>query len=72
MSKIVWIDMEMTGLDSKNDKILEVACIVTDKDLNVIAEGPNLVVHQPDHVLSSMNEWCVEQHGKVRLYSYTP
>ena len=49
-SNMVWVDCEMTGLDPNNDKLLEIAVIVTDKDLNVLAEGPSLVIHQPDEV----------------------
>ena len=64
---LIWIDLEMTGLDPDHDYILEIATIVTDAHLNVIAEGPNLVVHQPDSVLDNMNEWCIEQHGKTGL-----
>jgi oligoribonuclease len=64
---LIWIDLEMTGLDPDHDYILEIATIVTDANLNVIAEGPNLVVHQPDSVLDNMNEWCINQHGKTGL-----
>ncbi|KAI8999517.1 REX2, RNA exonuclease 2 [Gaertneriomyces semiglobifer] len=64
---LVWIDLEMTGLDSQKDKILEVACIITDGELNIVAEGPDIVVHQPREVLDHMNEWCIEQHGKSGL-----
>lgn len=63
----VWIDLEMTGLDPATCVILEIASIVTDRELNVIAEGPDLVVHQSDEVLDSMSEWCVEHHGKSGL-----
>jgi oligoribonuclease len=64
---LVWIDLEMTGLDSETDHILEIASLITDGDLNIIAEGPELVIHQPDEVLSQMNEWCVKQHGESGL-----
>ncbi|WP_281645798.1 oligoribonuclease [Parendozoicomonas sp. Alg238-R29] len=64
---LVWLDLEMTGLDPRIDRILEVAVIVTDADLNVLAEGPVIAVHQPDSVLDSMNEWCIETHGKTGL-----
>jgi len=57
----------MSGLDLSKDHLLEIAVIVTDKDLNVLAEGPNLVIHQSDEVLDSMNEWCVEHHGESGL-----
>lgn len=63
--RIVWVDLEMTGLDIEKDHILEIACLVTDAQLNVVATGPNLVIHQPDDVLDTMNPWCVAQHGEV-------
>ncbi|KAJ2813118.1 Oligoribonuclease, mitochondrial [Coemansia furcata] len=64
---LVWIDCEMTGLDSENDTILEIACIITDGSLNILASGPEIVIHHPQHVLDKMNEWCVEHHGKSGL-----
>ena len=64
---LIWIDLEMTGLDPDNDVIIEMATIVTDSQLNVLAEGPSLVVHQSDAVLDGMNPWCIEQHGKSGL-----
>ncbi|MGB0732164.1 MAG: oligoribonuclease [Pontibacterium sp.] len=64
---LVWIDLEMTGLNPDTDYIIEIATIVTDSDLNVLAEGPNLVIHQPDSVLDQMDEWCTNQHGKTGL-----
>uniref|UniRef100_A0A131YQ81 Probable oligoribonuclease n=1 Tax=Rhipicephalus appendiculatus TaxID=34631 RepID=A0A131YQ81_RHIAP len=64
---LVWIDLELTGLDLEKDRILEVACVVTDKDLNAISGGLNLVLHQPDDILAKMGEWCKEQHGKSGL-----
>ncbi|KAK3096533.1 hypothetical protein FSP39_001095 [Pinctada imbricata] len=57
----------MSGLDINKEHILEMACIVTDSELNIIAEGPDLIVHQPDCVLDSMGEWCQNQHGKSGL-----
>lgn len=57
----------MTGLDIENDKIMEVACIVTDSDLNIVAEGPNIIIHQPSDILDNMVEWCTKQHGKTGL-----
>ncbi len=66
-SNLVWLDLEMTGLDPRKDFILEIATIVTDCQLNIVAEGPNLVIHQPDHVLDAMDEWCTNQHGKSGL-----
>lgn len=64
---MIWIDLEMTGLDPETDVIIEMATIVTDAQLNVLAEGPALVIHQSDAVLAGMNPWCVEQHGKSGL-----
>lgn len=65
MSKIVWIDMEMTGLDVNKDTIMEVACLITDNNLNVLSEGPNIIIHQSDNVLEAMGEWCTKTHKKV-------
>lgn len=65
MSKIVWIDMEMTGLNVHKDRIMEIACLISDNDLNVLAEQPSIVVHQPDSLLDSMNEWCQTTHKQV-------
>lgn len=59
---LIWLDMEMTGLNPDTDKVLEIAMIVTDKDLNVLAEGPVIAVHQPDAVLDGMDEWCTSTH----------
>ena len=60
---LVWIDLEMTGLDTQNDVIIEIATIVTDSELNIIAEGPALAIHQSDAVLVGMDEWNTRQHG---------
>jgi len=64
---LIWIDLEMTGLDPETCRILEIATIVTDGQLNEIAAGPDLVVHQPDELLDTMNSWCVRQHGESGL-----
>ncbi|KAJ2746159.1 rna exonuclease [Coemansia sp. BCRC 34301] len=64
---LVWIDCEMTGLDRDNDTILEIACVVTDGDLNTLAQGQEIVIHHEQPVLDKMNEWCVEHHGKSGL-----
>jgi oligoribonuclease len=64
---LVWIDLEMTGLDPERDKIIEIATIVTDSDLNILAEGPQFVIHQSDQALDAMDEWCTEHHGKSGL-----
>lgn len=66
-NNLVWLDLEMTGLDPDTDKVLEIATIVTDSELNIIAEGPVFAIHQPDEVLDNMDEWCVNQHGKSGL-----
>ncbi|KAH3685759.1 hypothetical protein WICPIJ_003278 [Wickerhamomyces pijperi] len=60
---IVWVDCEMTGLDVVNDHIIEVACLITDGDLNLVDEGYESVVHYDESVMSAMNEWCIEHHG---------
>lgn len=65
--RLIWIDLEMTGLDPDNDRIIEIATLVTDADLNVIAEGPVLAVHQSDETLAGMDEWNTRQHGKSGL-----
>lgn len=64
---LVWVDMEMTGLDVERHHVLEVAAIVTDGDLNEVDEGIDIVVHQPEDVLALMDEWCVKQHGQSGL-----
>lgn len=66
-SNLIWIDMEMTGLDPDTCVVLEIATIVTDAQLNVLAEGPVLAIHQSDEVLANMNEWCIDVHGKTGL-----
>jgi len=60
---LIWIDLEMTGLDSFNDVIIEIATLVTDKDLNVLAEGPVLAIHQAHETLAKMDDWNQKQHG---------
>ena len=64
---LVWVDMEMTGLDPDNDRIIEVAVVVTDADLNVIAEGPVFAIHQSDATLDKMDNWNKGTHGKSGL-----
>jgi oligoribonuclease len=64
---LIWIDMEMSGLDPEHCVILEIACIVTDADLNEQGEGVDLVVHQEDEVLAAMDEWCTRHHGQSGL-----
>ncbi|XP_068456759.1 small fragment nuclease [Clinocottus analis] len=65
--RMVWVDLEMTGLDIEKDHIIEMACIITDADLNILAEGPNLIINQPNELLEGMSEWCKEHHGKSGL-----
>ncbi len=60
---LIWIDLEMTGLDTFNDYIIEIATIVTDSELNILAEGPILAIHQSDEILEGMDEWNTRQHG---------
>jgi oligoribonuclease len=64
---LIWIDLEMTGLDPQNDFIIEIATVVTDKELNVLAEGPVLAVHQPEEALARMDDWNRRQHGESGL-----
>jgi oligoribonuclease len=65
--RIVWVDLEMSGLDINKDVILEMACIVTDKDLNIVAESEDLIIKQDDSILNSMDEWCTKTHGSSGL-----
>jgi oligoribonuclease len=64
---LVWMDLEMSGLDPDGCAILEIATIVTDADLAIVAEGPDIVVHQSDAVLDAMDEWCTKHHGDSGL-----
>lgn len=64
---LVWVDMEMTGLDPDKDAIIEIAVIVTDPELQVLAEGPVLAIHQPDAVLDGMDAWNKGTHGRSGL-----
>ncbi|KAG2497887.1 hypothetical protein HYH03_004153 [Edaphochlamys debaryana] len=64
---LVWVDLEMTGLDVERDTIIEVACIITDGDLGKEVQGPATAIHHSDAVLESMNDWCKEHHGKSGL-----
>ncbi len=64
---LIWIDMEMTGLDPNGDRIIEVAIVLTDAHLEIVAESPVLVVHQPDAVLDAMDKWNQSVHGKSGL-----
>ncbi|KRY56678.1 Oligoribonuclease, mitochondrial [Trichinella britovi] len=64
--RLIWIDCEMTGLDIDNDRLMEIACMVTEGDENLTI-GPNIIIHQDDALLANMNEWCKTQHGKTGL-----
>ncbi|MDH3669668.1 MAG: oligoribonuclease [Gammaproteobacteria bacterium] len=64
---LIWIDLEMSGLDTETDRILEVATIITDSALNLLAEGPVLAVHQPASVLDGMDEWNTRTHSETGL-----
>jgi len=65
--RLVWLDMEMTGLDPEKERIIEVAVVITEHDLTIVAEGPVLVVHQPDSLLDAMDSWNKSTHGKSGL-----
>lgn len=67
VNNLVWIDLEMTGLDPEKEKIIEMATIVTDSELNMVAEGPVIAIHQPDSLLNAMDEWCTKTHGESGL-----
>lgn len=66
-SHLIWVDLEMTGLDPDNDLIIEIATIVTDKNLNILAQGPVLAVHQSDSALAAMDDWNQQHHGQSGL-----
>ena len=67
VTRLIWIDLEMTGLDSLHDTIIEIATIVTDANLDVVAEGPVFAIHNPEPVLARMDEWNTRQHGASGL-----
>lgn len=66
-SNLIWLDLEMTGLEPERDVILEIAIIITDSELNILAQGPVFAISQTDDVLDNMNPWCIEHHGKSGL-----
>ena len=65
--RLIWIDLEMTGLDTQTDTIIEIATVVTKPNLEIVAEGPNLAIHQSDSVLNQMDNWNKTQHEKSGL-----
>lgn len=66
-SNLIWLDLEMTGLEPAVDVILEIAIIITDSHLNILAQGPIFAIKQSDEVLDNMSQWCIEHHGKSGL-----
>jgi len=66
-NNLIWLDMEMTGLDPDRDRIIEIAVVITDAKLDTVAESPVLVVHQPDAVLQAMDQWNKDTHGRSGL-----
>lgn len=67
LRRLVWLDLEMTGLEIQNDYIIEIAAVITDSDLNIIAESNAIAIHQPDSVIANMNKWCQETHFASKL-----
>jgi oligoribonuclease len=66
-NNLVWIDLEMSGLNWQHDVILEAAVVITNGELDVVAQGPSLIIHQSDEILNNMNQWCMETHFKSGL-----
>ncbi len=66
-NNLIWIDLEMSGLDTTSDVIIEIATVVTDSELNTLAEGPVFAIHQSDDILNGMDEWNTKQHGNSGL-----
>ena len=64
---LIWIDLEMTGLEPETDRVIEIATLITDANLNILAEGPVVAVHQSDTVLAGMDEWNQRTHGNSGL-----
>lgn len=68
-NNLIWIDLEMTGLDTQNDQIIEIATVVTDSNLAILAQGPVIAIHQPDEIMSAMDAWNTSHHGDSGLTS---
>ena len=68
-NNLVWVDLEMTGLEPDKDVVIEIASIVTDSDLNTLAEGPVIAIHQSDDILHNMDEWNTTHHNRSGLVS---
>lgn len=66
-NNLIWLDLEMTGLDPERDRIIEIATVVTDPQLNIVAQGPVFAIHQPEPILALMDDWNVKQHNKSGL-----
>jgi oligoribonuclease len=64
---LIWIDLEMTGLDPQKERIIEIATVVTDSELNVLAEGPSIAINQSNQLIQAMDQWNTNQHGKSGL-----
>jgi oligoribonuclease len=67
IDNLVWIDLEMTGLDVEECRIIEIAAIITDKNLNIIAEAEPIAIYQNDEIMANMNEWCIKTHAETGL-----
>lgn len=66
-SNLIWVDLEMTGLEPQLDEIIEIATVVTDKDLNILGQGPVIAIYQPPEVMNAMDEWNTSHHGDSGL-----
>ena len=64
---LIWLDLEMTGLDVEECRIIEIAAIITDKNLNIIAEAEPIAIYQSDEIMANMNEWCIKTHAETGL-----
>ena len=68
-NNLIWIDLEMTGLDTQHDQIIEIATVVTDSNLAILAQGPVIAIHQPDEIMAAMDAWNTSHHGESGLTS---